>query len=223
MWRWRNLIVSVFVVSLVFLTSIPTHAGTFKIRIVEDKGTLMPGALALEGALVILASPLPLALVATEEQVIVQPVGTPFARIFNIYPDFVDVPQPLESTQLVDFPWFMAADIGQGIGPLPVGSVALAAALIGPSTGTRFPATITPVSDLATLPSSSANDLLVQWNLAALSGTTGNFFLMQASMPVTEFVPESDSMMLLGAGLPMVVAFLRRRRRKINQELLSPL
>jgi hypothetical protein len=77
--------------------------------------------------------------------------------------------------------------------------------------GNAFSANITIINDLANLPTSSANDNLIESDLSALSQTTGNFLLVSVTTNGLELVPEPSTGLLLASGLLGTLAAGRRR------------
>ena len=193
-----------------------SHAGTFEITVIEDKGTFqefIPVTRIVPDRLIFVCTTcgavLGGATVPSLETVLI-PAGPPF-RLFNIYPDLIDVPQPFDPNRNIDFAWVMAADTGTGIGPVPSGLNLQNASLVGVS-GTQFPATIQSISNLAALPTSSPNDLRINWDLSPFSQTTGSFFLVQATIPGSQIVPEPSTGLLLGSGLLGILGYSWQRR-----------
>lgn len=212
----RASIVTVYLLLLLCLGAPAVSAGVINFTVVEDKGLFIivqPALLIIPDVLTIIPpapDPIVNRIVPSVEQILL--VST--VRLLNITSQSIEIPQPLTLPQVIDIFWFMSADSGAGPGPLPGGSSLQSASLIGPRTGTVFPATITPIANLASLPTSSAHDLAIQWNLSALTQTTGNFFLASASIPVSEFVPEPASGILCLIGLVVGAAAYARQRSR---------
>jgi hypothetical protein len=211
----RGCFALISVVALLCLLSVPADAGIISFTVSEFKGTVVPVVPIVEeflSRIEIQVAPPPIVVdLIFNEEIVAFLVGPPI-DVYNFYHQTIEIPQPPGFFQLIDIFWFIAADVGAGIGPLPDGAALQSAALIGPVTGTLYPATITPISDLSALPTSSANDISINWDLSALSDTTGNFFLAQASIPVSELVPEPSSIVLFATGALAVAAYSRRRR-----------
>ncbi len=153
----------------------------------------------------------------------VVPVGPPI-RIYNVYPGRIHFPQ-IDGRINLDLPidlfFVMMVDPGEGIGPLPDGAVLEQVSLIG-SSGTEYVAEITPINDLANLPTSSANDVEIGWDLSEVAQTTGNFFLSKVTLPnahelIGRDVPTTSQWGLIAMALLLVTAgaivIVRRRRR----------
>jgi hypothetical protein len=204
-------------VVVVTLLSVPAEAGIITFEAVEFKGTVIPLIPVTEtfvSAVVIQLAPPPITIdIILNEEVVGFLAGPPI-DIYNRYHAVIEIPQPPGLLQLIDIFWFMAADTGGGVGPLPPGAALLSAGLFGPRTGTFYPATVTPISDLAALPTSSVHDIMIGWDLTGIATTTGNFFLAQASIPVIEAVPEPATLALCTVGAVGAAAWRRRTRSR---------
>jgi hypothetical protein len=194
-------------------TNATAGATTITMVVEEDKGLfvpVMPVTFTVPSVSVGSAGiPFGVFAIPNQETVLIQS-GPPF-ELFNIYAAVIELPEPFNVQLSIDIFWFIAANTGTGIGPLPDGMVLQSASLGG------VPATITPISSLASLPTSSANDLSIAWDTSALTNTTGNFFLAEATLPNALLVPGP----IVGAGLPGLVMACGgllvwwRRRQKI--------
>ncbi len=155
----------------------------------------------------------------------------PAVRVFNVYPETLHVSQvpAFDPDDPIDFFFFMAVDTdttvtipAAGLGPLPGNWTVQQASMTGTS-GTQYAAQITPISDLANLPVSSTNLVAIDWDLSALSQTTGNFFLAQVTFPnAYEIYPpvtpalRREAIIVLAvllAGIAVIV--IRRKRRQL--------
>ena len=133
---------------------------------------------------------------------------------YNVYPLFIDVPQPIGKLASVDFFSILAADLGTGIGSLPDRVTLASASMTGVGTGTRYESEITFIDDLAALPTSSSNNLNIQWDLSVFSETTGNFFLAKTTVPFFDVccVPEPSAILsLLAIGTLGATSTLKRK------------
>jgi hypothetical protein len=145
------------------------------------------------------------------ERVINIPVGPP-VLVYNLYPVIIHVPQPLglaDPTAPIDFYSVMLADQGNGIGGLPTGWAMTEASLVDGS-GNVHEATITPLGSLANLPTSSANDTQIVWDLTEVPNQTGNFYLARYTMTGAQ-VPEPAGLAVVLAGVG-ALSLVRSRR-----------
>jgi hypothetical protein len=151
---------------------------------------------------------------AVREKVLIAQ-GTGSIPVFNVWGAIIKVPQPIAlDKQLVDLFWIFGAGRGADAGPLPTGSYLESASVFGLN-GTEYVATVSSINNLADLPTVSAHDLSVTWNLDGLAYTTGNFYLVNTSLPFSAvtIVPEAGATWLLLAGLSAVL-FMRALRRR---------
>ncbi len=97
------------------------------------------------------------------------------------------------------------------LGPLPSGVTENGASFYG-NNGVTYPVTVTPITDLTDLPTSSAIDASITWNLSAFTTTTGNFDLESVIVPEAAIVPEPSTFALLGIGTVSLLGYAARRR-----------
>lgn len=140
--------------------------------------------------------------------------GTVGIPVFNVWGAIIKVPQPIGlDKQLVDLFWIFGAGRGAEAGPLPAGSYLATASVFGMD-GTEYVSTVSSINNLNDLPTTSAHDLNVTWNLDGLANTNGNFYLVKTTLPFSAVtvVPEPGESGMLAAGLS-VVLFMRTRKR----------
>jgi hypothetical protein len=114
------------------------------------------------------------------------PLNTVYqAHLYNLFPIVIDVP---DNYGAFDLPSVLLADVGNGIGPLPDGFLLSEILEVN---GNFFNAVITPISDLANLPTSTARNTRIQWDISGVSQSTGTFFLATTTLPAR--VPERSS------------------------------
>jgi hypothetical protein len=205
------------------------QAGTIQQVVVEDKGIVIaitPITVTVPSLDFIIDAPEPIpipVIVPNEETVFL----LESVHLFNVYPFEIEVPQQPDGSvlcsQMIDFFDVFAAGDVNGLCPLPDGTVLLASVFFGPTSGRSYAATVTPISDLANLPTSSANDLMITWDLSSFSDTTGNFYLAQVSIPVNDLAgcPEPSALALLGFGALGFLGYARRWSGKRGQENVS--
>ncbi len=155
--------------------------------------------------------------VVPNTETILVPTGNAIViTLYNIYPLVIDVPGTSVKTAMIDVYDVLAADSGSGIGSLPPGMVLEQSSFFGTVSNATYTAQITPITDLADLPTSSANDSAITWDLSSLSGTTGNFYLAKVTLPFEDVasVPEPSAAGLLLVGTLGVFVYTHKRCRK---------
>lgn len=145
------------------------------------------------------------------------PSGPPLTfNLYNVYPLVIDVPGTSVKTASIDIYDILAADTGSGIAALPDGLSLQQATFFGTVNNMGYVAQITPISDLANLPTSSANDSAITWDLSQFTGTTGNFYLSKVTVPLEDVAavpePQSGGLLLSGTLGMLVCAGVRHRR-----------
>jgi hypothetical protein len=152
---------------------------------------------------------------------IVKRIADIFPNFVNIYPLTIDIPQnPILSSQPIDFFYVLATDIGGGVGPLPNDFALTDSSLFGPGTGIEYKAEISPINDLGNLPTSSTNNLEIQWDLSQVSQSTGNFFLAKTTIPFCDAcckIPEPSTILSLLALGTLGAASTLKRKLKPSQ------
>ena len=118
-----------------------------------------------------------------------------FQKYYNVYPVVINIPQPVVPRQQVDLFSILAGNTASGIGSVPSGATLESAYVIGVNTGNRYQSEITLINDLNNLPTSSSNNINIQWDLSSFSATTGNFYLAKTTIPVEDVccVPEPST------------------------------
>ena len=209
--------------SAMILFSQPSIAGFIEIKVTEFKGHIViPGipqttVRFVESGMEVATPPYYLPKILINKETIEIPGSAVDQEydLYNIYTKFLEFPDPpvFLNPYFIHFFWFMAANTGLGIGPLPVGTLLTAGSLFGGRTGTEFTATITAINDLADLPIQSPGGLEIGWDLSGLSQTTGNFFLAHAILPSDEVfqTAEPGSLVLFAIAGAWLLGFIRRR------------
>lgn len=197
------------------LSSNAASGGIINLTVVEDKGLfqdIIQIDIFSKTSGVLIDPPLIVLIQRTNFEKFQIPIGLPY-RLFNIYAATIEIPQPVDFQAFIDIYWLVAADIGDTgmIGGLPSLGELVSASMTG-SSGAVFDAEITPINDLANLPTSSINDLMIEWDLSALTETTGNFFLAKVTLPGKELVPGPGSVAILALG-----GLMARRRRRCDR------
>lgn len=220
-------------ISFIFACNSVAEAGTIETIPLEDKGVSLPsmGLNIFPSEVQVSHGMFGWTITVTlwnAEVVNVSSVG-PAVRVFNVYPDAAHVPQvpSFDPNNPIDFFFFMAVDSDttqtspvSGLGPLPGGWTVEQATMTGTS-GTGLSAEITPISDLANLPTSSPNLTAIEWDLSAFSQTTGNFFLAKVTFPNAYELVEPDdiptlnewALVFFGLLLMSIATVLIYRRR----------
>lgn len=217
----RILVFTACVIILAMSVSESVYAGQWVVQpffLLEDKGLFQPVVPALHifpSVYTFIVNDPPFFIftkvILPNSEIVFLPVGPP-VRLFNLRPALsIANVQPLG---LTDHFWVILADAGAGIGGLPAGAALQQASLFGNATGTEFVASITPINDLANLPTSSANNASMTWDLSGISQTTGNFFLAEATLPASEFTPEPSTFILFAVSILGVIGIGYRQRKK---------
>jgi hypothetical protein len=130
----------------------------------------------------------------------------------NIFPKEIDVPEnpfPNPQRPIDFFDIFVELDINSHPAPLENGMQIQDANMQG-SSGTLYPGLIFPINDLSLLPTSSANDTNIQWDLSQFTSTRGNFFLIEYTLPnafeATQ-IPEPSAFILFGTAISGLVLY----------------
>jgi hypothetical protein len=218
-----------FLVSLAIglALSAPANAGTFTLQVVDDKGsvTIQPGFFQH-----VFGSHMSMTLGPewgnlaghferdNNEQLIWVNAGPAITLHFaNVFPKEIDVPEnpnPNPHRPIDFFDIFTELDINNHPAPLEQGMQIQGANMQG-SSGTLFPGVVTPINDLSNLPTSSANDTNIQWDLSQFTTTTGNFYLIEYTLPnaleATQ-IPEPPAFVLFGAAIAALASYRLTRR-----------
>ena len=146
--------------------------------------------------------------------------GPPIVIHFaNVFPKEIHVPQtpaPNPHSPASFFDIFTEIKLDGSLGPLEDGMQIEE----GPDTflegasGTKYFGKVTPINDLALLPTSNANDTQIVWDLSQFSETTGNFYLIEYEMAPIDLVPEPSTLALFGIALAALIGFRAWGRRR---------
>ena len=147
--------------------------------------------------------------------------GPPIVLHFaNVFPKEIHVPQtPAPNPHATGsfFDIFTEIKLNGLLGPLEDGMQIEE----GPDTflegasGTKYFGKVTPITDLALLPTSNANDTQIVWDLSQFAETTGNFYLIEYEMAPIDLVPEPSTLALFGIAIAALAgwrAWARPRR-----------
>lgn len=205
----------------------PASAGTITIQVVDDKGsvTIQPGFFQH-----VFGSHMSMTLGPewgnlaghferdNNEQLVWMNTGPAITIHFaNVFPKEIDVPEnpnPNPSRPIDFFDIFTELNLDQLTNhpaPLEPGMQIQGANMQG-SSGTIFQGSVTQITDLSKLPTSSVNDTNIQWDLSQFTSTTGNFYLIEYTLPnafeATQ-IPEPSAMVLIGTAIAAWATFWR--------------
>ncbi len=127
-------------------------------------------------------------------------VNTYAFDLYNIY-----VSEITFDGLFVDLFWIIGSDNGEGISSLPNGIILEQASMFGANTNTEFIASITQINNLSNLPTSSANNSSIEWDLSEFSDITGDFFLAQTTLPISEIQKTTEASNLLGLSILSII------------------
>ena len=209
----------------------PANAGTITVQVKDDKGTV---AIPNGSFQHVFLSHMSMTLGPewgdlaghferdNNEQLVWVNNGPPtILHLANVFPKEIDVPEnpnPNPHRPIDFFDIFVELNINNNFAPLEPGMQIQGAEMQG-SSGNFNPGIVTPINDLSQLPTSTANDTNIQWDLSNFTTTTGNFFLIEYTLPnaleATQ-IPEPAGFVLLGTAIAILVPlrFLTSGRRK---------
>lgn len=139
-------------------------------------------------------------------------------HFYNVYPVFIDIPQPVDLLANITIPFFMATGPSKtDLRPLPADSSVASAEL--ESGKVWHPAKMTSFFDVFTeLPLTGPNGEQYQWDLSGFTQSQGNFYLAEVTMTAGQFsyVPEPSSAWLAVVGLAGLLGLRPRRHAMRN-------